>query len=184
MSIDHKAWLFDSSRFELEIAQSLYRALSENSVAPLRKANLIRQDFDDVHEAGEAAISTLLSTDQNYGLSYGFDFLWRGMLAVPAVAEHAEELICGRLFGPPERRFDPGRMGTGFISKQRVQFFSELLSTLGPSSLPPASSHWYAECLYRPASDEDLARVLAALTHGFSVARQRGLGLLLVDFRE
>lgn len=111
MSIDHKAWLFDSSLFELEIAQSLYRA-------------------------------------------------------------------------PPERRFDPGRMGTGFISKQRVQFFSELLSTLGPSSLPPASSHWYAECLYRPASDEDLARVLAALTHGFSAARQRGLGLLLVNFRE
>ena len=49
LSIDHKAWLFDHSRFQLEVASPLHRALSRNSAEPLREANLIQGEFADVH---------------------------------------------------------------------------------------------------------------------------------------
>jgi hypothetical protein len=42
MSIDHKAWLFDHSRFQGEVAPALFRSLSEDSVAPLRDEVQVR----------------------------------------------------------------------------------------------------------------------------------------------
>lgn len=184
MSIDHKAWLFDHPKFEAEVAPALYRALSENSLAPLQDARLIQGEFADVQAAGEAAIGPMIFVADEYGLSYGFDALKAGLLAFPTVAPHAEEMICGREFGPPERRFDPGLMGTGFISGERALVFSELLARIGDPTFPEPSSGWYADCLYPPASSGDLLQAFSTLRSGLKAAGQRGLGIMVVDFCE
>ena len=150
----------------------------------LRSRGPIPLRADNVQEAGEAAITPLLSLNDSFGLSYGFDAPLAGLLAIPSIADHAREMICGIPFGPSGREFDPGLMGTGFISAQRARSFVQLLSAIDLVDFALPGSDAYANCIYPPEDIASLARGLAVFRKGFIAASSRGLGLMVTDFRE
>lgn len=182
MSVDHKAWLFDFSRFQAEAASALFAALQGGSIAPLQTAGLISSDFDDVQSAGEAAIATYIAINDDYSLSYWFDALRSTLRLIPSLAACANEAICGLPFGPAGNRFDPGLMGTGFVSVESAHRLSCLLSDVPALTPPPPDSPIYSECLYKPHHEDEIRNAFATLKAGYKAAQTRGWGLMIVDF--
>jgi hypothetical protein len=207
MSIVHKAYLFDFRGFERELAGIVYEALKRDDVRRLRtfiqrhRAELT--DFSTEEPPGEdweerilsegggntqwyadLALTRFYDFTDDLGLGYGFDALHAFLRTVPTVGDSADDLICGRVFGPKGQRLDPGAMGTGLLSPEDVKQLHGLLEQTDWPPVPAPRSRVWAGCHYKPQSADEVRRSLTSLRGLYRLAAERARGLLLVDFND
>ena len=166
MTIEHKAYAFDWSRFEFELHPLLMEALTSNSTVALEEyidqhmAELTdpyegqplspdwRDNLEnrDVHEYGDYALTRYYDPADCWGVGCEWARL------SDELPEPAADAMLGFPVGPADKLFDPGRYGSYFQTPQGVR---ESLAALWPHA-----------CL-------DLARFLELLER--CVAFQRGV---------
>jgi hypothetical protein len=138
MSIDHKAYLFDYDRFAIELKSNLEDALlteNINSLITFIQQNLsflkhpdLGEPLDvnwkqmlvnkDVHEYGDFALTKFYDPEDCIGLSND----WREIDDLLCYEFGEGSLITlGKLLGPKDNFFDPGKMGSYFQSPHQVQ---------------------------------------------------------------
>lgn len=211
MSISHKAWLFDHDSFQSEFADLLYRALTTGNESEIKafiathhaalqdpwteeslgpdweqqlRTNPSLADTVDLQFWADLALAKYYRADDEQGLDRGFDALRAYLRTVPGVQPHADALIEGYPFGPPESVFDPGRQGTGLVSTAQVKDHHERLLTAGWPPIPGPDSPVYRDCHYRPRSATAVQEVLDHLRDIYQQATEQGRGLLLADFHD
>jgi hypothetical protein len=204
MSIDHKAYLFRHDEFQAELAVPLRRALQTGKVHALRdfinrhRASLtdlgmgapLAEDWEeaaaepDVQHYADLALTRYYDLTDSQGLSYGFDALSAYLHTVPRLARYADDLICGRLFGPRGKRLDPGRMGTGLLSPAQAGRFARLLAGTKWPAIPGPEAEIYADCHYQPESPEDVQKSLDQLLELYGRAAKARVGILFADFND
>lgn len=206
MSIVHKAYLFEYSAFEAEFASLLYTSLEQNKVELLEQFiqqhcveltdldtwEPLGEDWQDHSEADQdiqwyADIALTKYYDLamgNLGLSYSWDALGAYLESLPQILTEADTLICGRLFGPPGHRLDPGKMGTGLLSPTEVLQLNRLFKTFNRLPIPEPEAAIYAECLYVPESVEEVRNALEQLQRLYTQASEEHKGLLFKDFND
>jgi hypothetical protein len=205
MSIDHKAYLFQYDAFQEELADLLHRALQTGEVGRLHEflnrhrtsltdqatQEPLAEDWEeeygqqpDVQQYADLALTRYYEVSDNLGLSHGFDALGVYLGTVSPLARHADQLICGKLFGPKGRRLDPGRMGTGLVSSSEAARFAKLLAGMKWPVIPGPESDVYSECSYRPKSADEVQQSLDQLVELYQRAAEAASGILLVDFND
>jgi hypothetical protein len=138
MSIDHKAYVFDYDRFAIELKSNLEEALlteNINSLIIFIRENLsFLKDPDlgkpldinwektlinkDVHEYGDFALTKFYDPEDCIGLSND----WREIDDLLCYEFGEGSLITlGKILGPKDNFFDPGKMGAYFQSPHQVQ---------------------------------------------------------------
>lgn len=204
MSIDHKAYLFDHTAFERQLAPVLSEALETGCVEPLRRFILRHGDqltdpdteepLDEDWEASAAeedgvqwyadrALTLFYDlAGGSEGLGQGYDALHAYLRTIPLLRDEADTLLFGRLFGPPGRRLDPGFMGTGLVSEKEVRRLHRLLEECDFPPVPGPGSPLYAGCLYPPEEEGEVEEALDSLSELYAEAADEGRGLLFTDF--
>jgi len=126
--MEHKAFLFDSDRFERELRPALEAALSAGDCAPL--VSFIRDNLDaladpyegerlapdweslvemkDAHTYGDFALTKYYDPAADIGLGAAWEGLQELIANGPDVVASP---ILGATIGPEDSPFDPGRMG-------------------------------------------------------------------------
>lgn len=207
MSIDHKAYLFEHSGFRRELASILHEGLERDDVLSLRmfiQRHLAElTDFEteeppdedwekicqdegrpNVQWYADLALTKYYDFTDNLGLHYRFDALHAYLSGVPDLCAYADELICGHLFGPKGRRFDPGGMGTGLLSEEDVKRLHELLEGTNWPPIPDPQSQVWAACYHKPESADEIATSLDRLRDLYREAAETNRGVLLADFND
>jgi hypothetical protein len=135
MPMEHKAYAFDWSRFELDLHPLLVDALAADDPAGLEayidrhRAELTapyegeplsadwREGLEnrDVHEYGDYALTRFYDPADCWGVG----FVWSQLSDV--LPGPAADALLGCSLGPPDRLFDPGRYGSYFQTPDRVQ---------------------------------------------------------------
>ena len=147
MSFHHRAYIFDLDRFERELRPVMEEALRSNDPAPLRRfiEQRLRELKDpyagepldaswenllesrDVQEYGDFAMTLYYDPAADIGLGERWSLL-EDMLVRSAPS--GTDLTMGDTVGPPNRPFDPGRMGAYFMTNDaamtRLQTLREL----------------------------------------------------------
>jgi hypothetical protein len=164
--MEHKAYAFDWSRFELELHPLLLEALTASDTAELEafidqhlpelkdpyEGEPLPADWRDtlenrdVHEYGDYALTRYYDPTDCWDIGYGWARLSEEL------PEAAANAMLGFAIGPAEKLFDPGRYGSYFQTPQRAR---ESLKALQTYAYP------------------DLARYLELLEQ--CVAEQRGV---------
>jgi hypothetical protein len=141
MSFDHKAYRFDWSRFQAELAPVLLRALQDDDAEPLARfvdANLAAcsspydgepLDADwrdalearDVQELADFALTCFYKPADSLGLGDAW------LALSESLAPGAQAALLGTPFGPEGRLFDPGRQGSYFQSAAQLRESSAAL---------------------------------------------------------
>jgi hypothetical protein len=153
MSMDHKAFVFDYDGFKAELEKTLYEALNSGPLEGLERfieTNLdqLKDPYEgrpldrswrslleskDAHQYGDIAISKFYDPGSDIGLGSDWELVARGLekdSGLPSV------VILGDSFGPTHNRFDPGKMGSYFFSKEAAQDkFSKLRALAKKPSL-------------------------------------------------
>lgn len=174
MSFQHKAYIFDLDRFDAGLRPTLEELLRSNESAPLRQ--FIEQHLAELKDpyAGEpleANWQELLETRdvQEYGdfaLTLYYDpaadiGLGSGWLAVQELlvreAPAGTDLTMGDVVGPANRPFDPGGMGSYFLTNEAAVSRLEAIRELS-------------------AARSDLREQLAALEELFATIVNSGRG--------
>jgi hypothetical protein len=137
MTMEHKAFVFDTKAFDLEVRPVLERALSDGDTRGL--VDFIRGNVDvlkdpyegeplnenwenslqvrDPHQYGDFALTKYYDPRQDIGLGRDWEEVQSLLLA-----EIGTDLpILGRPIGPPNSLFDPGKMGSYFQSEADVR---------------------------------------------------------------
>lgn len=208
MSIEHKAWLLDYQAFREELAPILFHALESDEVERLKEfvdqhyASLtdpwtweqLPENWEEVMRQrgsqlnvltlGDIALTKYRDVTDNIGLGYGLDALEAYVRSVPALKQKAGALIGGYWFGPRGKRFDPGVMGTGFISLEQAREHLALLTGVALPSIPEPSSAVYHDCYYKPAGTEEVRASLDQLRQIYEMAVDRARGVLFADFND
>jgi len=208
MSIEHKAWLLNYELFSDELADILFHALDfgetqilegfidqyHGSMTDLWTWKPLRQDWQevlrkrlgtlDVLSLGDIALTRYYDPTDDVGLSYGFDALGKYLNSVADLRHIADALIGGYWFGPKGKRFDPGGMGTGFVSLEQAREHLALLAETRPSPIPEPDSIVYQECLYKPETAKEVQESLNQLKRVYEMAVGKSYGVLLADFND
>ena len=147
MSMEHKAFLFDHSRFEAELGKTLHEALQSGNIKELVRfieinVNQLKDPYEgapldlswddlletrDAHQYGDFALTKFYEPEFDLGLGSDWALVERGLTKSSDVAP---AFILGRPFGPAQNLFDPGKMGSYFLSAEEVKKKSAQLRTL------------------------------------------------------
>jgi hypothetical protein len=147
MAMEHKAYAFDWSRFEIDLHPLLTQALATEDPAALEayigrhlpeltdpyEGEPLPADWRDalgnryVHEYVDYALTRFYDPADCSGVGYEWARL------SDELPEPAANALLGFPVGPPGRPFDPGRYGSYFQTPARVR---ESLATLKPLSVP------------------------------------------------
>lgn len=147
MSMDHKAFVFDTAGFEQHLRPLLETALASGNLSGLHTFILenfasltdpnegtpLMDDWDavlgstDAQQLGDVALTRFYDPLQNLGLGPHWAAL-HDLLALrwPELAP----AVLGSVIGPPENLFDPGKMGSYFQSASDAHAALERLTTL------------------------------------------------------
>lgn len=135
MSMSHKAFLFDWSGFQRELAEILASCLKRDDAVELMAfANDHLDELKDPYE-GEPIDKSWTNQMQNGDIQEVADFVltkfydptvdagvgdnW--MRIVDELEAPVRSALLGEPFGPPKQPFDPGRMGAYFQSPKTCQ---------------------------------------------------------------
>jgi hypothetical protein len=204
MSIDHKAYLFRYDEFQEELADLLYRCLRTGKIDSLRGfINANRAALTDLATAmpltenwqervremnvqyyADLALTKYYDLTASLGLSHGFIALGAYLRSVARLSRYADDLICGRFFGPRGKRLDPGNMGTGLASAKEAARFAKLLASVSWPAIPGPEADIYAECYYQPESAEEVENSGDQLVALYRRAANARTGILFVDFND
>lgn len=136
MSIDHKAFIFDSSSFYQELRPIIESALISGSASEIRSFILsnvpflvdpyegepLSEDWEDmietpdVHQYGDFALTKYYSPTLDKGV--GGD--WEELQELFRQQLNDTSLILGKPLGTGENYFDPGKMGSYFQTHEDV----------------------------------------------------------------
>ena len=137
MPMNHKAFVFDYDGFRAEFSRVLAGALEQEDTSALkawihaRRTELVdpyegepleedwedRLENGDVHEYGDFALTKYYDPAEDIGL--GDD--WHEMTELLKAIGLEPGILLGTPFGPPEARFDPGKMGSYFQAPSTVR---------------------------------------------------------------
>jgi hypothetical protein len=154
MSTQHKAFVFDHDGFSRDLASILYRALESGDLEPmvqfieqnrmrLRDPHALtpldehwrdKVDLREVQQLGDVALTAYYDPREEIGLLEG----WEEVLddVGREVDGDAVRLLFGEPFGPPQRRFNPGKLGSFFRPWDTVHQHRERLARV------MAGDHW------------------------------------------
>lgn len=207
MSISHKAWPFDETRFQAELAPILYAALQDgdeiklrafiythrDSMTDLWDNEPLRDDWETSREEPNAclgvqcladiALSRYHDREDEWGLRHDFDALGAYFDSIPALRTLPGALICGYLFGPRGKRLDPGYQGTGIVSVAQAREHLHRLQTIDWPVVPDPKSPLWAGVHYRRSAEEVLDardRLVDLYLH----VVDQNLGILFADFND
>jgi hypothetical protein len=147
--MEHKAYVFDWSRFEFDLRLLLTEALATDDTAELeayidRHLTELMDPYEgepltaewrdalenrDVHEYGDYALTRFYDPGDCSGVGYEWARLSEELPEPAAVA------LLGFTVGPPGRLFDPGRYGSYFQTPAQVRESLAALKPLGLSEL-------------------------------------------------
>jgi hypothetical protein len=138
MSIDHKAYVFDYDEFAIELKSNLEEALLTENINSLITfihenlsllkhpdlGGLLDKNWEkmlvskDVHEYGDFALTKFYDPEDCIGLSNDW-----GEIDDLLCYEFGEGslITLGKILGPKDNYFDPGKMGSYFQSPHQVQ---------------------------------------------------------------
>jgi hypothetical protein len=146
--MDHKAYVFDYNAFMCELSGALLDALSTGQTDSLVK--FVEENRDsltdpdegepldeswrdmletaaaqtyggfalDAHAYGDFALTKFYDPADNIGLSHYWDEV---ETLLDCELGHADYVVLGSPFGPPDELFDPGKMGSYFQSPAEVK---------------------------------------------------------------
>lgn len=144
MPMHHKAFAFDWTRFERDLLPPLTTALESDDPAPLiqfvnehrseisdpYEGDPLPEDWqvefevDDVHNAGDFALTRFYDPTADAGVGYDWPRLDDELSAEAAAA------LLGTPIGPSDNRFDPGKYGSYFQWPEQVPESLRALSGL------------------------------------------------------
>lgn len=148
MSMDHKAFLFDTVSFNKELANSILDAGTTHNVESLHKfihdnigrtysiytGEPITSEWEnelqngDVQELADYALTCFYSPEEDIGLSCYWDALLNGLGLLP-LKHQVEYYIIGRPLTSGDFVLDPGFMGLGFVYFEDIpHMYNELVS--------------------------------------------------------
>jgi hypothetical protein len=135
--MEHKAFLFDTDRFDRELRPTIEEALCTGDCAPL--VDFIRDNVDlltdpyegeplapgwdalletkDVHTYGDFALTKYYDLTSDIGLGAAWERLQEFFANDPDIVTSP---ILGATIGPGDSPFDPGKMGAYFQSPSQV----------------------------------------------------------------
>ena len=135
--MEHKAFLFDGDRFDVELRPVLEAALSTGDCSPL--VDFIRDNLDaltdpyegeplepdweslletkDADNYGDFALTKYYDPASDIGLGAGWDLI-QDLVADDPAADTSP--ILGTTVGPDDSPFDPGKMGSYFQSPSQA----------------------------------------------------------------
>ncbi len=146
MTLAHRAFAFDHTRFHDELRPVLLRALETTDTTALRAwidahLNLLVDPYEgeplaknweksletgDVHELGDFALTKYYDGD----LDIGLDVDWQDVGELLEKSGLAPALTLGTPLGPRDAPFDPGRQGSYFQTPAEVAAAVASLQTL------------------------------------------------------
>ncbi len=149
--MDHRAFVFDYSRFARELKPVLERALETDDPAeivrfivahrtklrdpdegePLPEDWESRLEVGDIHEYGDLALTRYYDPREDLGMGNGWDLVQDLIHADPSLSVSP---ILGVPVGTWEHPFDPGRLGSYFQSPEMVQAHLAYLSRRSSSA--------------------------------------------------
>jgi hypothetical protein len=147
--MEHKAYAFDWSRFEIDLLPLLVEALIRDDTEVLeafidRSLAELTDPYEgeplsldwrdtlgnrDVHEFGDYALTRFYNPADNWGIGYAWARL------SDRLPEAAANALLGFAVGPMENLFDPGRYGSYFQNPRRVRESLEVLQPHACSEL-------------------------------------------------
>jgi hypothetical protein len=147
MALEHKGFALDFKAFERKLGSVLHEALSTNDQAALlafvgqnlrslrdpNQGGLLKGDWResletvDVHQLGDIALTLFYDPLRDIGLGYE----WQDVEDIldKEIGPEAAVLL-GNQFGPKNKRFDPGKMGSFFQSPKLVLDNLKMLRSL------------------------------------------------------
>jgi hypothetical protein len=147
MSMDHKAYVFDYNAFNEELRPVLEASLRSGDVGPLLA--FIREHFaelkdpyegeplgenwqdlltyEDPQEYGDFALTKYYEPSDNLGVSTEWMELEEVLVEE---LEQGTDFTLGDTVGPPGNVFDPGRMGSYFMTAGEVESRHDALQML------------------------------------------------------
>ena len=147
MSMDHKAYAFDYDAFDAELRPVLEGSLRSGDVGPL--LGFIREHFaelkdpyegeplegnwqdlltyEDPQEYGDFALTKYYEPSDNLGV--GTDWTALEELLVGELDQRTDFTL-GHTVGPPGNVFDPGRMGSYFMTAGEIETRHDSLQVL------------------------------------------------------
>lgn len=148
MSMEHKAYIFDTEDFESNLKELLLDAgLSDNveaikafieenadSITSPYTFEPIDEDWEeeleanDVQEYADFAMTAYYEPEEDIGLSYTWNAVMEGLKATGF--EDAEVCVLGNPVEKDGFSVDPGRCGLGLISAENVQKLYQKLSNI------------------------------------------------------
>lgn len=131
--MEHKAYKFEINGFNSDLKPILLNALSSGDIERLKEfvnKNIIHcsfpwsaeplpinweqeLEFGDVHEIGDLAITKYYNPDELQGLSYEY-------IDLTDRYDEIDKLLLGSPLGIGENNFDPGKMGSYFLSQKEA----------------------------------------------------------------
>ena len=146
MSMQHHAFLFDFDAYNNSLKTILEQALQSGSTQDLlhfieQKRDGLKDpyegdalptdwrsfvDVDDVHQLGDVALTAFYSPTADRG--FGQDWETLASMLEPIAATLGFSPVLGRTIGPPDNPFDPGKMGSYFLSEDDVDRASKAIA--------------------------------------------------------
>ncbi|MEO3944691.1 hypothetical protein [Gorillibacterium sp. CAU 1737] len=196
MSMDHKAFLFDTASFHQELAPVLREAALADEVDLLGafiethravilspySGEELEDDWQDeirtkgVQEYADFALAKYYSSDEERGLSY----LWQPLAEVLEACDslsNGETYVVGIPFTSGSFTLDPGRMGMGFLDAEEIPTrLKELASARESISLDELD---LSEELLDELSEDELLDAFDELIDLYRSALEANRGLLM-----
>lgn len=154
MSSEHKAYVFDFQLFKEELSSILNQALLDKDASGLigfidsNIADLINPyteeamsgdwqsylEIGDIDEYGDFAITKYYDLEDDIGLGYNWldiqNILVKNLRTLEGESERQKSPILGNAFGPENKEFDPGKLGSYFQSRLDVSKNINIVNSL------------------------------------------------------
>jgi hypothetical protein len=196
MSMEHKAFLFETSKFFGELAPIIFRAARNNDKDLLRsfinsRIGVVRSPYTgeflkgnweqelengDLQELADFAMTCYYNPQEDRGLGYDWDPLLES-LRMSSTAFDPGYVILGRQITDGQFVLDPGRMGTGIVQAEDVPGITVELRRLKPDMLVRKIQN-NPKVLY-PVSEEEFISSCRDLDTLYQDAARSNKGLLM-----
>ncbi len=196
MSMEHKAFIFDTCLFSAELLPIMEVCIPKNDVASLKdfvRAHLanahspysgeaLQAEWElelcagDILEAVDFAMTCYYFPEEDRGLGEAWDALLETLRKMKPRGLDAERAVLGKPLKVGGLEIDPGRMGTGFVQAEDISGVHDSLRRLRvkmqSAKLPLAK-----DLLYE-LSGEELMEAYDNLTELYKDATEENKGLL------
>lgn len=195
MSMEHKAYLFDTLRFMQELKKVLDRCKSKQDIEPIRKfinAHLtnVKSPYDgesldiewerqletkEIQEYADFALTNYYLPEEDYGLEYSWDALLEVLRKLELNYE-TEYYILGKSISLGIEILDPGGCGLGIVLEEDIpNMLVELIRYRDKISNIVGSIE--EDVLYE-LTEEEVLDAYEELCQLYNIAKEAQMGLL------